>query len=329
MRLISILFFSFMLSTSLAVAIADNNSPSLEEVIKQQNEACQALVRDKGPDAFDQLFDWFKQGKYWSAQKCIIENLIEIDKEKTLNALIELYKTTKNSSIEKRSALALTRFKDNRASEALYETFTNPGSKNKFLAAFALATWEDQRVVPFLLSCLNPDSNTQKRAAIALSRYKDPNYCQQIYEIWIQDSSPSSEIDLGRIIIFEDCNNKYTRMDIGTDSRFSDQTCSLLQGFVDNATKAMTTPDFNMQFQKPINLMSYLEEQSSGNPDEDKIRNNFVLLVLNWAEHVNNAYNLSSSENNKEDRIKIVQFRRMEEALLLACPTLKFPDISY
>lgn len=301
---------------------------------KNTQEQITALSEEKSENAFNQLLELFQQPGNERYVGPIINSLAKINKDKAIKTLIELYKTTKDAEIESRSAYALGILEDKSAVTILYETFSNPGSKNKYIAAYALGYLKDPRVVPFLRLLLNSNFVTQSRAISALSHYKDPQDCQQFYKIWMQGTDPLVQFAAGSAVLYAECDCHLLR---NTEYKISDKSCSNLQKLVDTVAKSIATSDEKNEWKKSASasvvIKSYIKQYTSDNSSEATTIANLVMRIMDWAESVDNFHDLkdmgSLDDNRNQYDYEIVKYRRKEEGILHYCPSLKFPSFSY
>lgn len=334
-RLLVLIGGVLLLLLPVTILASENNIQTVDQFLESQNSFCEeidALAEEKGEQAFDQLFEMFLHPEIENLVDCIVDNLSKIDKDKAVDAIIDLYEKTEDTATEFRSAYALGALKDKKAIEPLFETFSNPGSRNKYHAAYALAALGDTRAASFLLSRLDNDSGTKRRSVRALSSYKNQEYCKSFYDLWLKDSDQTVQIEAGMAFISSECDSTSFRE---TEYQMDDQLCFNLQQSVDKVTKTMTLSTSLGEWEKSLNFESFLNQNSASVKDESAAvaMMNMVMGIIDWGESIDKLHKLkdfgSLEENKNQYIINIVEYRRKEEGILHYCPSLKFPDFSY
>lgn len=317
-----IILLNILITTSQA---AESKEETEDICVNAEN-----VAQQNKPESFKTLTEMYKANTNRKELKCIAEYLVQVNETEANDFFIKNLQNEDHNTAA-RAAYGLSITKDIRAVEPLHHAFNDPESKIKCNVAYTLGAIKDPSSLSLLLPELDSEYPATRRCVIrALKAYKDTNNCQKLYDIWMKDNDELVQIEAGIAVVFDECDKKITRSnEYNVESKY----CSEEQALIDKYSEAIVKFPTKKDIRKNVRFDLKRIETEYQKPEEAKIMMNLIMAAMDWTESVDDFNSVkdwgSLEENKKRNFVKIVEYRKKEEAIKHFCPNIEFPDFSF
>lgn len=337
-RILTILVFVLVCLplTAFSDALSPANPDNLIQIVEASIEPCKEVNKyadREQKNATEALIRLLKSQRDKRVQKCVAEALAAVDKENSINILINSLNDP-DLLAASRAAFALGVIKDRRAVSYLLPALLE--SIIPCPAAEALGMIKDPDTMEPLIKAANHEKRSVRGCAVqALALYGDPRACETLTNVFMTDSDKGVRSGARRAKETIGCPSSGKQ---GSKYAMGDEHCDLIQRLIDISTPLLENTADSREWQKSPEWENITAEilskdnELTRTPEEEKdfmMRFSIYSLITDWGKNVAAYRSTPESQTIAQKAMNSTILNTVQdktEQLNQLCPNLKIPD---